>query len=237
VHHNNQNNSINKEAARLLAMQRYADFNLDREKELNDIVKLASMICNAPIALITLMDKDIQWIKAKVGADVDQMPRETSFCTYAIETDEVMIVPDATIDPRFAGAPVVANAPFLRFYASANLRSYDGFNVGTICVYDLQPRGLTASQTEALTALAGQVSHIMELDRALKLLKAQNEALSEIARIQSHEIRKPVSSIMGIMQLIKDSAYQADAEHLQLLELSVGQLDEKIRLIVKETYL
>jgi GAF domain-containing protein len=224
-----------KEEGRLQAMQRYLIFNLDRQKELDEIVKLASMICQTPIALLTLMDKDIQWIKAKVGADIDRMPRETSFCTHAIEMQEMMIVPDAVLDLRFSEAPVVVNDPHIRFYAGANLTSYDGFNVGTLCVYDLEPKTLTVAQQEALAALANQVSHIMELDRALKLLKEQNSALTEIARIQSHEIRLPVSSIMGVMQLIKDADYHPEAEHLQLLEQSVNQLDEKIRLIVKAT--
>lgn len=225
-----------REESRLQAVQRYLNFDLDREKELADIVKLASLICGTPIALITLVDKDVQWIKAKVGADVDRMPRETSFCTHAIELDELMMVTDATVDPRFAHMPTVAGSPYLKFYASANLRSYDGHNVGTMCVYDLQSRTLTADQQEALVALANQVSHIMELDRALKLLKSQNDALSEIARIQSHEIRQPVSSILGVIGLIRDDADSLDPEHLKLLEQSAEQLDERIRTIVKETF-
>ncbi|HEY0895872.1 MAG TPA: GAF domain-containing protein [Sphingobacteriaceae bacterium] len=220
---------------RVRSVQRYLSFELDRQKELNEIVKLASLICETPIALITLMDKDTQWIKAKIGAEVDRMPRETSFCNYAIQKDEVMVVPDALTDPRFANIPTVSQAPFLRFYAGANLKSYEGYNVGTICVYDLKPKDLSAKQQEALSALANQVSHIMELDRTMRLLREQNLKLSEIARIQSHELRKPVASIMGIMGLIKDSGYHPEPEHLQLLQQSVEQLDEKIRLIVKET--
>lgn len=223
------------EEQRVRSVQRYMSFELDREKELHEIVKLASLICETPIALITLMDKDTQWIKAKIGAEVDRMPRETSFCTYAIQQDEVMVVSDAVSDPRFADIPTVAQSPFLRFYAGANLKSYEGYNVGTLCVYDLEPKSLSDRQQEALSALANQVSHIMELDRTLRLLQDQNRKLSEIARIQSHELRKPVASIMGIMDLIQESDYHADAEHLQLLQQSVNQLDEQIRLIVKET--
>lgn len=226
-----------KEQERLKAVQYYLQFNLNREKELKDIAELASVICETPIALITLLDKEIQWIKAKVGTDVEQMPRATSFCTHAIETEEVMVVPDAIQDKRFALAPVVAGNPGVRFYASANLKSFDGYNVGTLCVFDLKPKQLSATQEKALTALANQVSHIMELDRAIKLLERQNDALTEIARIQSHEVRSPVSSILGLMQLIREQDYVPEKEHLVLLEESAIQLDQKIRMIVNETTL
>ena len=226
---------INQEAKRVEAVQRYLDFNLDRQKDLQEIVMLASVICNSPIALITLMDHDVQLIKARVGVDADQMPRNTSFCTHAIEMDKIMIVKDASKDTRFANAPVVVHDPHIRFYASANLKSYDGYNVGTLCVYDTKPKDLTEQQLECLAALANQVSHIMELDRSLNQLKEQNTSLREIARIQSHEIRQPVASIMGLMTLLKDPDSSDHREYLELLELSVNQLDERIRTIVDHT--
>ncbi|SDN14428.1 GAF domain-containing protein [Daejeonella rubra] len=222
----------NKEEERVQAVQRYLGFNTDRQKDLQEIVMLASVICNSPIALITLMDYDVQLIKAKLGVDADEMPRNTSFCTHAIQMEKIMVVKDASKDTRFANAPVVVNNPHIRFYASANLKSYDGYNVGTLCVYDTKPKDLTEQQLECLGALANQVSHIMELDRSLNQLKAQNTSLREIARIQSHEIRQPVASIMGLMALMKDSSGTNDEEYLGLLEASVNQLDERIRTIV-----
>ncbi|HEY0053802.1 MAG TPA: GAF domain-containing protein [Pedobacter sp.] len=221
-----------KEAARLNATHRYLDFNINREKELEDLVMLASQICGTPISLITLMDQDVQWIKAKLGVDVSEMPRKTSFCTHAIESEEIMIVEDAQQDQRFSELPVVANNPHIRFYASANLKSYDGYNVGTLCVYDLQPKTLTAQQQASLTALANQVSHVMELDYAIKTMKEQNEALSEIARIQSHELRLPVSSILGVMDLINEENSNLNPDYLDILNQSVNLLDNKIRTIV-----
>lgn len=221
-----------KEAARLNATHRYLDFNIDREKELQELVMLASQICGTPISLITLMDQDVQWIKAKLGVDVTEMPRKTSFCTHAIETEQVMVVEDAKVDQRFSDLPVVADEPHIRFYASANLKSHDGFNVGTLCVYDIEPKTLTAKQQESLSALANQVSHIMELDYALKTLKEQNEALSEIARIQSHELRLPVSSILGVMDLINQEESNLNSDYLDILNQSVNLLDTKIRTIV-----
>lgn len=221
-----------KENLRLEATYRYLDFNLDRERELNALVMLASQICNTPISLITLMGEDIQWIKASQGADIKEMPRSTSFCTHAIEMEEMMIVENASLDERFANAPVVANAPKIRFYASANLKSHDGFNVGTLCVFDVKPKNLSDEQKNSLAALANQVSHIMELDYALTMLKKQNTLFTEIARIQSHELRLPVSSILGIMSIINEEQSDMNPEYLQILNSSVGQLDEKIRSIV-----
>jgi GAF domain-containing protein len=221
-----------KESARSNATHRYLEFNLDREKELQDIVRLASQLCGTPISLITLMDQDVQWIKAKLGVGVSEMPRKTSFCTHAIEEENIMVVEDATLDSRFSQLPVVAHNPHIRFYASANLKSHDGFNVGTLCVYDLEPKTLTDEQQESLTSLANQVSHIMELDYALKTLKKQNEVLTEIARIQSHELRLPVASIMGLMTLINEEKSDLNGEYLDLLNQSVSLLDEKIRKIV-----
>lgn len=217
---------------RVSAVQRYLDFNVERQKDLQEIVMLASVICNSPIALITLMDHDIQLIKAKVGIEATVMPRSTSFCTHAIEKEEIMVVNDASKDERFATAPVVANDPHIRFYASANLKSYDGYNVGTLCVYDTTPKDLTQQQLECLAALANQVSHIMELDRSLNQLKKQNSVLRKIAWIESHELRQPVASIMGIMMLLKENPYTEEPEYLELLDKSVNQLDERIRMIV-----
>ena len=217
---------------RVSAVQRYLNFNLDRQKDLQEIVMLASVICNSPIALISLMDFDIQLIKAKIGTEATVMPRSTSFCTHAVEMDEIMVVKDASKDERFATAPVVTNDPHIRFYASANLKSYDGYNVGTLCVYDTTPKDLTQQQLECLAALANQVSHIMELDRSLNQLKKQNSVLREVARIESHELRQPVASIMGVTMLMKENPQTNYPEYLELLDKSVNQLDERIRMIV-----
>lgn len=224
---------LTTEVKRTKVVQRYLDFNLERQKDLQEIVMLASVICKSPIALITLMDYDVQLIKAKIGTEATLMPRSTSFCTHAIEQEEIMVVEDASKDPRFANSPVVVDDPHIRFYASANLKSYDGFNVGTLCVYDTKPKDLDEQQLECLAALANQVSHIMELDRSLKQLKKQNSVLREIARIESHELRQPVASIMGLMILINESPYTVEPEYLELLDQSVNQLDERIRRIVR----
>jgi GAF domain-containing protein len=144
-----------------------------------------------------------------------------------------MMVTDASKDDRFAAIPSVVDNPHIRFYASANLKSNDGFNVGTLCVYDTKPKELTEQQLKCLAALANQVSNIMELDNTLNEVRKQNSVLKEVARIESHELRQPVASIMGILSIIKESSAFENEECVGLLDLAVNQLDDRIRTVVK----
>jgi GAF domain-containing protein len=227
------------EYLRLLAMRRYHVLPLEREGQLEDIVMLASHILESPIALVTLMDEDIQWIIARKGADVTQMPRVTSFCTHAIEQSDVMVVENALLDERFAEAPVVANEPNLRFYAGVPITSTDGYNIGTLCVYDVQPRRPTQVQLDCLKALTSQVKNIMDLHLNLTLIReglseieTQNRALREISYVQSHEVRGPLSSALGLMNVIRSEGYQADAESLQMMDAALTQIDDRVHAIV-----
>lgn len=93
-----------RETARLNATYRYLDFNINQERELKELVMLASQICGTPISLITLMGEDVQWIKARQGVDIYEMPRSTSLCTHAIETDDLMIVENASLGTIFTSS-------------------------------------------------------------------------------------------------------------------------------------
>jgi GAF domain-containing protein len=138
------------------------------EAALDDIAFLASHICGAPIALVSLVDESRQWFKAKVGTDVAETPRDVAFCAHAIlEPGDLFVIPDALEDPRFATNPLVLGDPHTRFYAGAALVSPEGLPLGTLCVFDTAPRpgGLTASQARALGALARQVMIHLELRR------------------------------------------------------------------------
>ena len=192
---NKLNSTLNyhKEQERLDAVSRYKDFHINREKDLQDIVMLASYICDSPIALATLMDSEIQWIKAKVGIDVDQMPVKTSFCVQAIKQDEVIVVEDALLDNRFSELPVVTGSPNIRFYAAAILKSFDGHNVGTLCVYDVKPKILSIKQKSCLEALSKQVSHLMELDLSMQKV---NNHIQEI-ELQNLKIKDATTKLIA----------------------------------------
>ena len=142
------------EAFRLKAMRRYLRYFSEVSGSLQDIVDLASQLTGVPVAFITLIDKEVQWIKVRHGYEVEQMPRSTSFCTHTIEQGEILEVPDALLDERFLNNPLVIHPPSVRYYAGISLKSADGYNVGTLCVMDVQPHVLNNEQLLSLKALS-----------------------------------------------------------------------------------
>lgn len=125
------------------------------EAAYDDIVTLAALICDAPIALVTLIDRDRQWFKASIGLDDTGSRRDEAFCNHAIaKPDQMMEVPDAHDDSRFTGNRLVTGPLGIRYYAGMPLVSPNGAAFGTVCVLDRQPRFLDASQKEGLAALA-----------------------------------------------------------------------------------
>ena len=144
------------------------------ERHYDDLVRIASAICGTPIGFVSLVDRDRQWFKARLGIDVSETPREVSFCAHALEDpSHVLVVPDATRDPRFADNPLVTGGPNIRFYAGAPLVTASGSVLGTLCVIDRKPRELEPFQYEALQALSRQVTALLELRRATRQLQQQ----------------------------------------------------------------
>src|SRR5574343_514930 len=143
--------------ARLKALEDYAIMDTPAERELDEVVELASKICGKPISLISLLDGQRQWFKAKVGLEVSETPIGIAFCKYAIEGNDVFIVNDATKDERFAENPLVTGSPDIRFYAGTPLTTPEGQNIGTLCVIDNKPGDITPDQLDALRILGKQV--------------------------------------------------------------------------------
>jgi anti-sigma regulatory factor (Ser/Thr protein kinase) len=160
------------ETARLAALRRYRILDTEPERAFDDLAFLASHICGTPIALISLVDADRQWFKARKGVDLIQTSRAVSFCSHAIEQSGLFIVQDAREDERFRDNPFVTGGPCVRFYAGAPLLAREGDALGTLCVLDSVPRTLTSSQREALDALRRQAEAQLELRRNLHELKA-----------------------------------------------------------------
>ena len=151
-----------RELSRLAALLRYEILDTPEESIFDDFTELAAQLCDTPIALISLVDDRRQWFKSRVGLDVSETPREISFCTHTILGEEIFEVPDALQDPRFRNNPLVVGDPQIRFYAGAPLTSPDGYNLGTLCVIDRQPRQLSAVQRKTLERLARQVIRLFE---------------------------------------------------------------------------
>jgi len=157
------------ERDRVAALRAYGVLHTAPEAEFDDIVALAARICEAPTALISLVDSDFQWFKARVGLDACETGRDVSFCDHAMRETDIMVVPDATKDPRFSDNALVTGDLGIRFYAGAPLLSAEGLPLGALCIIDYRPRpeGLTDLQRQTLTVLARQVISQLELRRAL----------------------------------------------------------------------
>jgi PAS domain S-box-containing protein len=151
------------ESDRLVALDRYKILDTLPEQVYDDLTQLAADICETPIALISLVDKDRQWFKSRVGVDATETPRDISFCGHAVAESAILNVPDASLDPRFADNPLVAQDPNIRFYAGVPLITDDNFALGTLCVIDRQPRDLTEKQIRQLEALSRLVISQFEL--------------------------------------------------------------------------
>ncbi|WP_198321035.1 sensor domain-containing diguanylate cyclase [Azohydromonas aeria] len=154
------------EGARLQALHDLHILDTPPEAEFDDLAWLAVRLCDAPIALVSLVDADRQWFKARCGLGAEQTPRAISFCTHAIESDGLFEIPDARQDPRFADNPLVTGAPHIRSYAGMPLVTLDGHRLGTLCVIDnTRPRTLDATQREALQRLARRAAGSLEARR------------------------------------------------------------------------
>jgi PAS domain S-box-containing protein len=153
------------EAERLAALRRYRILDTLPEQDFDDLALLASQVCATPMAVVSLVDAERQWFKAKVGVTATRTSREIAFCAHAILQSDLLVVPDALADERFASNPLVTAEPHIRFYAGAPLITADGYTLGTLCVMDCVPRHLTEGHARALRALGKQVVRQLEFRR------------------------------------------------------------------------
>jgi hypothetical protein len=357
-----------KESERLKAVAKFLNITITREAELQEIVRFAAEICDTPNAYLSLIDNDTQYVLYSAGIKIEKLNCRNVFCDFVITQDEVLVVPDTALDERFRNSPFREEPTNVQFYAGANLRTQEGFNIGTLCVIDHIAKPLSPVQKKMLTVLSQQVVHILDFELSLAQLNAQyleakkaeiklnsffessvschllvgrnlevlafnktfadiirntlgvemkigndvnqyideklmpefllnfkqalagkhiiNESatlrndqkiwwnydyvpaydpegevigvsynainisavkvqqqesdakdasLKAIAFIQSHELRRPVSSILGLMSLFKADNYRASKEDMMMLERAVLELDETIRKTVNHT--
>ena len=153
----------NDEAGRLEALRRYEILDTPPEAGFDRVTALAARLFNVPMALVSLVDESRAWFKSCYGFKGQEIQRHSTFCSHALLSEDVLVVPEARHDSRFADNPLVQAEPGLRFYAGAPLRSQDGFILGTLCVLDTQPRDdFGRDQQAVLSDLAAMV--IDELD-------------------------------------------------------------------------
>ncbi|NEO85651.1 MAG: GAF domain-containing sensor histidine kinase [Spirulina sp. SIO3F2] len=176
------------------------------EQAYDDLTQLAAEICQTPIALVSLVDRDRQWFKSKYGLAASETPRDLAFCAHTILNEKIMLVEDSSQDERFADNPLVTGQPHVRFYAGVPLLMSDNTNVGTLCVIAHEPRTLSVSQKAALQALARQVVSQLELRLKVKALKKLDQIKDEFTAMVSHELRTPLTSIYGSLSLLNNDA-------------------------------
>ncbi len=171
------------EAERLASLRSYEILDTLSEQAYDDIANLAARLTGCPMALVTLIDADRQWFKARVGFDLPQVGREVSFCAHTILGSELVEVPDLAADPRFADNPLVTGEAPARFYAGVPLINPEGFALGTLCVIGPRPRHFSGQERAALTALAQTAATTLELHRALRRVRAMalTDALTGLA--------------------------------------------------------
>ena len=179
------------EQERLAVLRKYAVLDSWPETAFDELTKLAAHICETPSALITFVDEDRQWFKSKVGFAATETPRDLSLCAHAIHQRDLMIVPDAAKDPRFADNPLVTAGPKIRFYAGAPLISSEGQPLGTLCVIDRVRRELTPAQQSALRVLSRHAMTHLEARR-----HAKTDGRAAPGRQQAESANGRISSII-----------------------------------------
>lgn len=195
----------NSEIERLEALRSLDVLDTPREAEFDDLVMLASRICGAPVSLVSFVDEDRQWFKAKTGFDKDQTDLNSSICSRVMYDDGVIEIEDTWLDARTSQNPLCIGEGSMRFYAGAPLVTADGHPVGTLCVLDEKPRVLDEMQRDTLRVLARQAMKELELRKALReqqvlrkemdhRLKNSLQSVSSVMRLYARQITDPVAT-------------------------------------------
>jgi len=208
-----------REEDRLATLQRYELLDTPAEAAFDQITRLAAKLLKVPVALISLVDRDRQWFKSRVGLPVQETPREHAFCAHALDSEALLVVGDARQDERFADNPLVTGDPNIRFYAGAPLRTADGLALGTICVIDDQPRpALTPEEEEALRDLSAMTMAHIEARRAVGYLHPVTSLSNRFRFLADADaLAGDPDSVPGIAVVIDTAASQQYAELTRVL--------------------
>lgn len=188
------------ESARLLKLAEYQLLDSTAEPAFDALTELAAEVARAPIALVSLVDRDRKWFKSRVGLALREVPRGHSFCAHVALTELPLFVRDAAKDARFAQNPLVAGPTGVRAYAGFPLRTPDGFVLGTLCVMDVKARAFTAHQKDLLRKLAHQCVDQLEWRRQRLLGRTrQHELMAELR--QTSDVASRLESILASANL------------------------------------
>lgn len=213
------------EPERLEALRSLALSKTQADASLDALCRTAQELFNVPIALISLVEDDHQWFKAKCGLTVDQTPREVSFCSHAILQDSIFVISDAAADERFSSNPLVTGDPHTRFYAGAPISLAPGTNIGTLCIIDSATRNFSERDRDRLSELAQVVSSLLHLTKLRSQLGLENEARKvDQARLAANNMKlfELKTRLEHWTRLSSDWVWEAD--ETQTITFSAGDL-------------
>lgn len=171
------------EIRRLENLRKYEILDTPSDGDFDEITSLAAKIFEVPVAIITLVDTDRIWFKSSFGLEIEEIPRDPGLCSSAIMSDDIYIIENARLDPRTLTNPLVAGVMGFQFYAAAPIRSFEGYNLGTVCIIDKSPRTLDARETAILMQLARIVMDNIELRLKSRLLVREMQNKKAQAKI------------------------------------------------------
>lgn len=198
------------ESARLAALHRLQMLDTTPEAQFDRITELARAFFGVPMSALSFVDGERQWYKAGCGLMFEQTPRGPAFCAHTILTDGVLVVPDAARDERFADNPMVTGGPRIRFYAAAAVHGPEGQAVGALCILDREPREFSERERGILAQLAGVVSDALARRAETAQREAAARARSTFLAGLSHDLRAPLTAILGFTDLLSDDGLEAD---------------------------
>lgn len=217
------------EEFRLQDLYSYDLLDTASESDFDDLVELARQVCQCPISLISLLDRDRQWFKARSGWEVQSTPRDVAFCSHAILQDDVMVVEDSFKDDRFFDNPLATGPMNIRFYAGAPIISPTGHKLGTICIIDHKPKTLTAEEERALQLLSNQVTKLLEIRKKNMLIRQRAE---EMLVLKSRAMRQLMQETETDKKSLAASLHEGFAQEIasSILYLNMAEEQEAARM-------
>lgn len=193
------------DAIRRAIIEDYGVLGRATEPDLQGLVQLAATVCSVPTAVINIIDDRSQHQIAAVGLEPAVCSREDSMCAVVFREPGHTVVQDATLDDRFAGNPfVTGEVANVRFYASSPLITPSGVPIGTVCIFDEEPRELPEEESAALALIAHQIVDVLELRRLTRELGESNEQLENFAAQVAHDLRNPLTALTGYIELASE---------------------------------
>ena len=226
--HFSEHNLSSLESERLKQLYETHILDSDRKSEFDNLASLAASVCNAPIGMINFIDNDRQWSKACIGADLKEIKREDAFCNHTIQNDEFLIVEDASKDSRFKDNPYVTGEPFLRFYAGINIKSKDGYNIGSICVLDHQPKSISKKEISQLKTLAGEVELRLEVNQKNSELREKYDCIKDLKKYLDNS-----ADLMFKIDPKTFSIIEFTSKSERIIGYDIGELDDKPLIALK----